>query len=254
MRLLILLFGCSFLLASCATPSPPTSKNSKNGSSPDDQEKMAYRAFDNLKQSGNPICALVYQGIYPDCRYFNLFLRDRPALNAFPYGNTNISVHREILSYLKNEDEVAFLIAHNMAHHLADHYYEVRDDTSFSFVVSGYQRTADGKSTYINRRPGPGFDENGPHKYIVSQEYEADYIAAYLLAAAGYDVGAAIKFYKKMHSLNPSNGKAEKSEAGFLDTHPFTSSKIIRLQKTAKEIADKISKNQPLLPNEMVSE
>ncbi|WP_335683819.1 M48 family metalloprotease [Sneathiella sp.] len=267
-----------FMLMSCAVPELPTKDYTgpvasekevkeaeasaklldgvnKNQLSAEQREEMMRSVYAKVSQSGSEVCATVSVRNFRYCRKFKLIVSDNPSLNSYPFDTSDINIHKDLLSYTDNEDEMALLIAHNMAHHLANHINEDYERTRTDFNTVKYK--ADmwlwiyGKPLSKSENPtGSGFEESGAHSYSIYQEYEADYLAAYLVNSAGYSIDKAIVFYEKMYFLNPKTGKEVKTEAGLFDTHPFSLVRIARLQNAAKEIAEKRNEKQPVVPNE----
>jgi len=267
-----------FILLSCAVPELPTkdyigpvasekdvkkaeasakSMNgvSRNQLSAEEREEMMRSVYGKINQSGSEVCATVSVRNFRYCRKFSLIISDKPSLNSYPFGTSDINIHKELLSYIDNEDEMALLIAHNMAHHLANHINEEHERTRTDFNIVKYKVDMwlwiYGKPLSKPENPtGSGFEEGGAHSYSIYQEYEADYLAAYLVSNAGYSIDKALAFYEKMYFLNPKTGKEVKTEAGLFDTHPFSLVRIARLHNAAKEIAEKRNMKQLIVPNE----
>lgn len=166
---------------------------------------------------------------------FNL-VEDEQA-NAFCLPGGKVVVYTGILKYAKNDDQLATVISHEIAHALARHGAE---RMSAAMVQQGVGlignivvgATAPQYQNAFNQAYGLGSNLGVMLPYGRMQESEADEIGLYLMYQAGYNVYEAINFWKNM-----SNGKASQIE--FLSTHPSSNTRISDIQR----VIDKIKSN-----------
>lgn len=136
-------------------------------------------------------------------------------VNAFCLPAGKMVVFTGILPVAATDDQLATVLAHEMAHALAHH---------------GSERVA---------REHSGGGMLSKLKYDRFQESEADHIGIFLMAFGGYDPAAAVDFWRRMREL--SGGK-EPPE--FLSDHPNHESRIKQLAgwapraKAAKQAFD----------------
>jgi predicted Zn-dependent protease len=83
----------------------------------------------------------------------------------------------------------------------------------------------------------------GAMSYSIDYENEADYLSIYALALSGYKIDDAANFWRRFAVEVPSSIY---SKGG---THPSTSERYVRIEKTIEEVYDKINKDEALLPN-----
>lgn len=153
---------------------------------------------------------------------FNLVQSDE--VNAFCLPGGKVVVYTGILKVAHNDDQLATVIAHEIAHALARHGAE---RMSASMVQQGLQvvgnialgATAPQYQNLFNQTYGIGSQVGVMLPYGRMQESEADEIGIYLMAKAGYNPNEAIKFWENM-----SEGKKEGSD--FLSTHPSSTNRI----------------------------
>ena len=153
---------------------------------------------------------------------FNLVQSDE--VNAFCLPGGKVVVYTGILKVAHNDDQLATVIAHEIAHALARHGAE---RMSASMVQQGLQvvgnialgATAPQYQNLFNKTYGIGSQVGVMLPYGRMQESEADEIGIYLMAKAGYNPNEAIKFWENM-----SEGKKEGSD--FLSTHPSSTTRI----------------------------
>ena len=152
---------------------------------------------------------------------FNLVQSDE--VNAFCLPGGKVVVYTGILKVAHNDDQLATVIAHEIAHALARHGAE---RMSASMVQQGLQvvgnialgATAPQYQNLFNQTYGIGSQVGVMLPYGRMQESEADEIGIYLMAKAGYNPNEAIKFWENM-----SEGKKEGSD--FLSTHPSSTTR-----------------------------
>jgi predicted Zn-dependent protease len=158
---------------------------------------------------------------------FNLV--ENKALNAFCLPGGKVVVYTGILTVAKNDDQLATVISHEIAHALARHGAE-RMSTSMvqqGVQVLGNVVLAVGAPEYqniFNQTYGIGTQVGVMLPYGRMQESEADEIGIYLMNKAGYDLNEALKFWENM-----SNGKKDTND--FLSTHPSSATRIKDIQK-----------------------
>lgn len=155
-------------------------------------------------------------------------------VNAFCLPGGRVFFYTGILELTgNNENEVAAIMGHEVAHALARHGAE---------KVSVAQLAAVGQvalDAALVLATGTSLEESGadslvglltnvgvllPHSRV--QESEADHIGLMLTAKAGYDPRAAITFWQKMQELSGGDGGF-----GFLSTHPLTEDRIASIEK-----------------------
>lgn len=159
------------------------------------------------------------------------------SLNASAMGDGLIVVNRGIVEYARSEDEVAFVLAHEMAHHAANHVSQARRNTTVGAVVGGLllgglaaaagAPSVAGDATRAGMQAGAGL---GRISFSKEQEREADYIAAVILHRAGYDLRKARGFLVTMARAS------SRRETGMLDTHPAGPERLAAYDRAAAEV------------------
>ena len=163
---------------------------------------------------------------------FNLV--EDEAINAFCLSGGKVVVYTGILKMAKNDDQLATVISHEIAHALARHGAE---RMSSSMVQQGLQVvgnialgvTAPQYQNLFNQTYGVGTQLGVMLPYGRMQESEADEIGIYLMSQAGYNVNEALKFWENM-----SEGKKEGSD--FFSTHPSSTNRISDIQKVIAKL------------------
>ena len=163
---------------------------------------------------------------------FNLV--EDEAINAFCLPGGKVVVYTGILKMAKNDDQLATVISHEIAHALARHGSE---RMSSSMVQQGIGAvgnialgvTAPQYQNLFNQTYGIGTQLGVMLPYGRMQESEADEIGIYLMSQAGYNVNEALKFWENM-----SEGKKEGSD--FFSTHPSSTNRISDIQKVIAKL------------------
>lgn len=163
---------------------------------------------------------------------FNLV--EDEAVNAFCLPGGKVVVYTGILKMAKNDDQLATVISHEIAHALARHGAE---KMSASMVQQGLLvvgnialgTTAPQYQGLFNQTYGLGSQVGVMLPYGRMQESEADEIGIYLMAQAGYNVNEALNFWENM-----SEGK--KNESDFLSTHPSSTNRISDIKKVIEKL------------------
>lgn len=140
-------------------------------------------------------------------------------LSASADGKT-VHVSTALATFAGSDDAVAVPIAHEMAHNILRHPERLdRQGIKRGLLAPlGKNRAA-----------------------IRATEEEADYFAAYMLARAGYDLDAALDFWRRYGT---------KTDLGIFNdgTHPGKKARLDLARKTVAEIRAKQAAGQPLIP------
>jgi predicted Zn-dependent protease len=166
---------------------------------------------EQVRSVGKRIAAVV--SIEPLMREINLHVRpdqfewdytvlDRNEINAFCLPGGKICVFTGLLKVVRNDDQLAAVMSHEIAHALAHHISEriARERTVGSGLLS------------------LSFDR--------AQELEADHIGVFLMTFAGYDPEQALVFWQEMQ-------RAPERGAGLpeiLSDHPSDAHRMRQLQ------------------------
>jgi WD40 repeat protein len=131
--------------------------------------------------------------------HFRFVIIDAPELNSFGLVGGRIFIHRRMIGFVHNEDELAALLGHEMGH-MVDHHVVLRFSDFFRQM---------GVSSLGNRddvlQHWKDFEDNlrkVKHTNDPTREAEeqviADRIAFYALTRAGYDPEKGIEFFDRL--------------------------------------------------------
>ena len=169
-----------------------------------------------------------------DFTFFWLRARD---INAFATLGGYIGMNSGLVLTATSEDEVAAVLAHEIAHVTQRHIVRAverqqKDTLPILLATLGAVAAAQsaggssaGNATQAAIMSGMALMQQRQINHTRSNEYEADRIGILTLARAGYQPMAMADFFARMHrTLRSTIGEQEAPE--FLRTHPVTSSRI----------------------------
>lgn len=158
-------------------------------------------------------------------------LKDDSA-NAFALPGGKIGVNSGLLSVAKNQDQLAAVIGHEVAHVTAGHHnarlsaaYAADAAQTLAAVVAGGGEN----SQQIMGLLGLGVQYGVIMPYGRSQETEADLLGLRYMSKAGFDPSASIALWRNMEQAGGPGPPA------FLSTHPSPTGRIDRLQDAMPE-------------------
>jgi predicted Zn-dependent protease len=185
----------------------------------------------------NYICfTIAINSSYPDVyNGYHVALLDSNEINAFATPGGHIFITLGLLECTRSEDELAAVIAHEIAHIQLQHgikaiktnrktnailtatsnYLEyISQETSLADMVRDFNEVVDeGVNALVN---------NG---YSQSQEFEADEMALSLMASAGYNPSSFINMLQVLDREQSSH------PGGFNKTHPQPSDRLSRAKR-----------------------
>jgi predicted Zn-dependent protease len=134
-----------------------------------------------------------------------------------------------------NDDQLATIMSHEVAHALARHGAERMSHQQISQGVQSLgnilvQATAPEYTSAFNTAYGYGTQLGVMLPYSRSHEHEADEIGIHLMKKAGYNINEAVEFWKNMKQ---SKGAAQLE---FLSTHPNDDNRIERITQIVKKL------------------
>ena len=243
---IILSISTIFILTSCTSKSPYTNRSQMIFVSSSEEMALGEKSYkealneakviNNTKDSqrikiiGQKIAQVSQKN---DFKWeFNLVEDDQA--NAFCLPGGKVVVYTGILKYAKNDDQLATVISHEIAHALARHGAERMSQNMVQQGVGMIGNIVVGATVpqyqnAFNMAYGAGSNLGVMLPYGRLQESEADEIGIYLMYKAGYNISEAIKFWENMNE-----GKSDRSD--FFSTHPSSDTRISDIQKIINKI------------------
>jgi predicted Zn-dependent protease len=191
-----------------------------------------------VRHIGNKIASQTGQD-----RQFTFYILNDPEVNAFAGPNGVIGIHTGLILAAQTEDELASVMAHEIAHVTQRHLsrtFEYQNSVSVTSIASliaailiGSQDVSAGIATYMG---GMGLNIQQQLKNSRIHENEADYFGIKYLEKAGYNPYAMSDFFGR---LEKESQLSEFKAPEILLTHPVTEERLAK----AKERAYQLSKD-----------
>lgn len=179
------------------------------------------------------------------CDYPTL-IQDNSSINAFTDGE-KIVVYRGMMRFIRDDDELAMVISHELAHVVLAHVDATIQNAVAGVFVGAVFDVLMGAVLDIDTG-GLGTvigGQIGALAYSKEFEAEADYLGAYMVALAGYDFGKSPDFLRYLATVDPET-------MDYSWTHPTTPQRALAAEKTVQEIRSKMEAGQPLVPERKV--
>lgn len=169
----------------------------------------------------------------PACA-FNIELGNTDVVNSYDDGR-RILVTKGMMQFVQNDNELAYVIASEMAHNILGHAGKQRMVATIGEVIDNLLRYKPDETTSQGMsgvKPFPG-----------SMDAEADRLALYLLIRSGYNVDQYDSFWQRL---------ADKYPATILNSytaiHPDLATRLDTIRQTQADIQGKQQTNQDLVP------
>lgn len=167
------------------------------------------------------------QGRVANCD-FQIAVDDRPGqpANAFqtlgPDGRPYLVFTVALIADARNRDELAFVMGHEAAHHIAGHLSQQRQNASQGAVLAGVLATITGASDATVQSAQQIGATVGARRYAKDLELEADRLGTIVAYRAGYDPLRGAAFFGRI----PDPGDR------FLGTHPANAQRYETVRQT----------------------
>ena len=179
------------------------------------------------------------------CNYPIIFTQDK-IVNAYADGKS-IIMTQGMVDYARDDNEIAMVIAHELAHNDRGHLDAKKKNTlimgSIGFILDLMTIYYSGGTAGGNAENTEMWSKIGSQAYSVEFEKDADYGGLYYAYRAGYDISQVKNFWERIGSENPK-------QIAISSTHPATSERYLQIDKTVKEINKKKKDGLALVPNE----
>lgn len=191
-----------------------------------------------INEIGHRIAAQTNEGEHE----FTFFVVNDERINAFALPGGYIGVHTGLIDATRNEDELAGVLAHEVAHVTQRHIARaVHAGTRQSLLSTALMLGAlvlgaaggSGDLVQAGMAVAQGTAAQQQINFTRSNEYEADRIGIGALAEAGFEPHGMVSFFEVMSGLEI--GAPDERLPEFLRTHPVSTARIAEARARARE-------------------
>ena len=167
---------------------------------------------------------------------------DNPNINAFAAPGGVIGINTGTISAASSMDELASVIAHEVAH-VSQRHYEHGDDArrqAMMMQIGGMlaaiaASAVDGDAATAVMMGSQTAAMNNAMAFSRSNEREADRIGMDIMTQAGYDPRAMPRFFAKLNQSNQLNQTKNQFLPSFIRSHPLSSERLSDAQSRARQ-------------------
>lgn len=192
--------------------------------------RASARNFVRVVQTVEPVaereCRARTQGLNCD---FNILVDDRPGQPPNAYqtidrqGRPIIAFTLALIADARNADELAFVMGHEAAHHIAGHIARQQQNAVAGAVIfAGLATLSGGDANAVQSAQELGA-QVGARSYSKEFELEADALGTVITKKAGFDPLRGAEFFTRI----PDPGDK------FLGTHPPNAARVEIVRRTA---------------------
>ncbi|NND68538.1 MAG: M48 family metalloprotease, partial [Halioglobus sp.] len=198
--------------------------------------------FDYLE---NLIYTLVTHSQLED-RRIELVVVENPTINAFAVPGGVVGVHNGLLLWAQTEDELATVLAHEIAHLSQRHFsrgvefQQRQQPLTLAAMLASFVllATAGGDAGMAALSATQAAAQQSALRYSRGNEQEADRIGMQTLVAAGMDPHAAPAMFERM--LKSTRYSGGKNVPEFLRSHPLSENRIADTRNRARQYPKEI--------------
>jgi len=150
--------------------------------------------------------------------------------NAFQmlddYDRPVIIFTRALIEETRNQDELAFVLGHEVAHHILEHIEKTRDSALEGLMVGGLQAAVNGGNSKAIEKAERRSAVFEIRRYSKQYELEADALGTIITAHAGYDPLKGAQYFHRI----PDPGDK------YLGSHPPNAKRLEIVRRTAAKL------------------
>jgi predicted Zn-dependent protease len=172
---------------------------------------------------------------HPNYQWQTTVIDDPNTVNAWCMPGGKIAVYSGILPLTQNDDGLAVVLGHEIAHALAHHGAERLSRMSLmqlgeAGLLAAVQAKDPSATQLTGAALGIGSQLGVELPFSRQQESEADHIGLILMAKAGYDPAKAIDFWQRMAAYSK-----DKAPPAFLSDHPSDDQRVADIERELPE-------------------
>lgn len=179
-------------------------------------------------------------------RRVEIVIVDNPTINAFAVPGGVVGIHNGLLTYAQTEDELATVLAHELAHLSQRHFsrsvefQKNQQPLTMAAMLAGLilMATTGGDAGMAAISAAQAAAQDSAMRYSRGNEQEADRVGMQTLVAAGMDPYAAPAMFERM--LQASRYSSAERIPEFLRTHPLSENRIADTRNRARQYPKQI--------------
>jgi len=165
---------------------------------------------------------------------FSIELGNADNVNTYADGR-RVLITRGMMNFAKSDEELAYLIAKDMAHNSLGHAIRQRMVATTGSVIDNLMRA--------QPDPTATAGTGGIRPYPQELDAAADNLALYMLVRAGYSIDGYAAFWQRLASQYPVN-----VPNGYTALHPATAYRMTMIDKSTQILKAKQAAGKPLTP------
>ncbi|PUA16791.1 peptidase M48 [Glaciimonas sp. PCH181] len=165
---------------------------------------------------------------------FGIELGNTDNVNSFADGR-RVLITAGMVKFTQTDDELAYVIAREMAHNSLMHIVRLRMTATMSGIIDNLIRLRPDTTSLSGGA--------GVKPYTQQLDVAADKLALYMVARAGYKVDNAAAFWQRLAAAYPVT-----VANGYTAIHPSTTARLDIIQKTVADITAKQAVGSALTP------
>ena len=229
--LVVLLFSQKSRLARMAAKHVPMSVEEQFGDAVFKSVQQQTKIVEDPQWSAqlNAVTARLLPAVTNSGYRFRFHVAEAAELNAFAIPGGHVVVHTGLLKAAKRPEELAGVLAHEMAHVTQRHSLRnLIESLGLGLIV----QTIFGDASGLVAAASQGSETLLRQKFSRDTEREADDAGWEILVSANIDPRGMIEFFGTMRAEIAKNPAAAAADGGlsFLSTHPATAERIQRLE------------------------
>ncbi|MFJ3047822.1 M48 family metalloprotease [Herbaspirillum chlorophenolicum] len=165
---------------------------------------------------------------------FSIELGNADNVNTYADGR-RVLITRGMLKFTQTDEELAYLIAKDMAHNILGHAIRQRMVSTIAEVIDNLLLPHPDPTTTAGTA--------GIRVYPQDLDAAADTLSLYLLARAGYSIDNVPAFWKRLSDQYPAS-----VANGYTALHPSTAYRLSMIDKVTQIVKAKQQSDKPLMP------
>jgi beta-barrel assembly-enhancing protease len=165
---------------------------------------------------------------------FGVELGNADHANAYNDGR-RVLITRGMMNFAQSDTELAYILAKEMAHNSLRHASKQQAVGTVSAIIENLVRIQPDLSSMAGSAGVKTMPQN--------LDIEADKLALYMLARAGYSIDGAARFWQRLATRYPASVLNS-----YTAIHPVTAQRLSAIEKNVAEIKSKQASRRPLLP------